>query len=393
MPAPGGPATFTIVEQTPPPMPAPPWGAAAAVTGQQYAASQYTTAQFTPPYTPATIDNTQVVTTWPTEPPPLISEVRRMSRRAEVAFAVFAALAGVTVIVGSFMPVLKLETDAPVGLPTGEFKLNDILGGTNLQVAFAIAGVALLVGAVVANLGQRFGAGLAGGAALSLVAYLGYVWGLITFISDQSVASARAVAAGGGGGTFVETTTDVGMFVLLGGTVLGLIALFIGFAFAGHDSHPPLNRAICLVGALASVAAAAGQLIPENASTFSDNFDADQSTAWITYSRVGIIAVVAIAGLVGFLRCNRWGIGFALGGIVLYSWQWISSLVGFGDQPLPPAFGNPGADLSDLKPTFVTTIGLVAMLGFGALALVLGGKQQTPPPPTAVMLPNSRQGV
>jgi hypothetical protein len=328
----------------------------------------------------------------PTDSQPAVSVVAPTSRAAEVAFAIFASLAGLAVVVGTFFPVLELQTDAPITTPLGEFKLNDILGGTNLQLAFAVGGIALLVGAVLVLLGQRLGAGLAGGAALSLAAYLGYVWGLTRFVSDRTFASATSVAAAGGGGTFVETTTGAGIFVLLGGVVLGLIALFIGFSFAGHDTHPPLNRAICMAGALGSVAAGGGQLIPENSGKFADNFDTDVLTAWITYSRLAIMAVVLLAGVIGFLRCNRWGIGLALGGITLYTWQWISSLAGWGDQPLPPAFFNPGVD-AEFEPTAVTTVGLAVMLGMAALALVLGAGKEPVVAPTRLMAPDYRQGV
>ena len=356
---------------------------AAPLTGAQPTLVQPATDRFHPSSPPLTATAVHAATPVGSAAP-AIDETRANSG-VNIAFGILASLAGLAVIIGSFLPMLTIRTDSSV--PSGDFDLNDIFGGSNLQIAFVIAGVALIAGAVISNFRYRFGAGLSGGTALVLIPYLAYVWGLTRIVSDHAQASAVA----SGQGTFIETTTGVGFFVLAAAVVLGFVAMLVGLAFAGYDTLPPLNRLICMGGALGGIAAGVGQLIPGSGASLSDNFDTGfMGSAWIVYSRLGIMGAIIVATMVGFLRCNRWGVGFAIGSIVIYVWQWISSVADWGTQPLPPAFGNPGGDL---KPTAVTTIGLVAVIGFGALALLVGGRREPLVQPTTVMMPDYRQSA
>lgn len=294
-----------------------------------------------------------------------------VSTTGSVAIAVIASLAGLAAVIGSFLPMLTLTTDAPISADqTGDFTPNDLGGGTNLQVAFIVAGIALVAGGVIAKLGRRFGAGLAGGAGLALIPVVVWVWGLTKVVSDSVEAQASSIAASGQGGTFFQSKLGTGFYVLVGAAVVGLLALFVSLAQTGLDNLKPLNRLVCAGGAIAALLAAIGQLLPENGAEISANWETGGGSATLVYSRLGILFVVAIAGAAGFLYSSRWGVGLALGAAAMYTWQWISSILEAGDFPSPPAFFNPGG--FDAKPHVLTTVGVIAMLVFAALAFITG---------------------
>lgn len=288
-------------------------------------------------------------------------------RQKGIALGALAGLAGLAAIVGSFMPQLNVKSDAPIRDFLGDFKLNDFRG-TNLQVAFIAAGLFMLVGAFLAGTGKKFGRGLLAGAGLALVPAAACVYGLARSTMDVSESAADAASGSGQGGTFFDAQLSVGFYVLLAGALLGLFAFVGSWGRSGADRRHGLNSALCLVGALGSVIAGVGQFIPENGAKISDNFSNSLGSKAFVYGRLAMIVLVAACGVVGFLRKSRWGIGLALGGLALYAWQWLSSFGSFGDIPDPPAFLNPGA--LEAKPHIVTTIGVVAMVIVGVVALV-----------------------
>ena len=81
--------------------------------------------------------------------------------------------------------------------------------------------------------------------------------------------------------------------------------------------------------------------------------------------------MVALAGIVGFLHSNRWGIGLAIGGASIWIWQWLSSIAKLGDAPSPPGFFSL---TNDVTPNVVTTIGVIAMLLFALIAMATAPK-------------------
>ena len=294
--------------------------------------------------------------------------------RGSMVLAVIAGLAGVAAIIGAFVPVLQISTDAPIP-EAGDYKLNDLFLGTNMIIGAIIIGVCLLAGGILATQGKRIGAGLASGAAVALAPVLVIVWGGIDRMSQSAEAHAVATASAGQGGTFFQAKQGAGLWVLIGAAALGLIGLVIALVQAGADGRPPLNMFVGLGGALAAVVAALGQMIPSDARSFGDNFDNSLATNTILYGRLAMIALVAAAGAVGFLCNNRWGIGLALGGVAFWAWQWLSSLAEIGDSPLSPGF-VPVSTL-DGKPHIVTTIGVVAVLVLAVVAILAAPKNRT----------------
>jgi hypothetical protein len=288
------------------------------------------------------------------------------------ALAMLAGLAGIATILGSFLTQVNIKSDAPDSENVlGAFKLNDFRG-TNLQVAFLTAGIVLLIGAAMTASGKRFGRGLLGGAGLALVPAVACVFGLSRDTMDRADVAVTRVNAEGLGGSYFDAQPGIGFYVLLAGALLGLFAFLASFARANNERTHGLNSALCGIGAVASVIAGIGQLIPENGAGLGDNFSDDLGNKAFVYGRLAMAVLVAGCGVVGFMRRSRWGIGLALGGLALYAWQWVSSWRGWGDLPTPPAFENPGGDL---QPHMLTTVGIVLMVIAGLVALGIGGRQ------------------
>jgi len=294
--------------------------------------------------------------------------------RGSTVLAVIAGIAGLAMIIGAFVPVLQISTDAPIP-EAGDYNVNDLFLGTNMIVGVVLVGLCLLAGGILATQGVRLGAGLASGAAVAIAPVLVVLWGGIDRMSQSAEAHAVATASSGQGGTFFQAKQGAGLWVLIAAGALGLIALVIALVQAGADGRPRLNMFVGLAGALAAVVAAVGQMIPSELRSFGDNFDDSLATKTILYGRLAMIVLVATAGAVGFLCNNRWGIGLALGGVVFWTWQWMSSLSEAGDSPLPPGF-VPISTL-DGKPHIVTTVGVLAVLVLAAVAILTAPKPRT----------------
>ena len=288
--------------------------------------------------------------------------------RGSIALAVFSGIAGIATAIAAFVPILRVRTDAPI-VDVGVYKSNDLYLGTNLLIGLLVAAACLIGGGVLAILGRRIGAGLAAGAGLSLAPVVIIIYGGVDMISKRAQGNAIEVASGGGGGTFFQTRLEAGLWILVGAAALGLIVFVISLLQAGNDGLPRINIVIGVLGALAALTAVAGQMIPGHYTTFASNFDNKLGDHPLVLGRLGFIAVVALCGVVGFLRSNRWGLGLALGGVAIWAWQWLSSVTDLGDTPLPPGFVPFGSN-GELKPHIVTTIGVVGVLVMAVIALL-----------------------
>ena len=348
----GGPAVFTIVEQT-----------EAAVPQRSAWATPDDAAAWYPP-TPSgstsTIDSTIAMAQLTGEPPPGTALV-----------AALACLAGIATIAGAFMLILHIDSDAAIPQYLGDYGIGDLDGvGTNFQVAFILAGALMLLGGLLLVQGgaQGFGAGLVAGASLAVVPFVVFMATGSDMLADRALFQAQAVATAGGGGTEFSVTFAAGFFVLIGAAVVGVAACLAALRYGRDDGREPLNTWLCVGAAIACLVAGAGQLIPENGRRFADNYSNPFNEALFVYSRLGIIVVMAVVGILGFLLASRFGLGLAVGAVSLYVWQWASSQFEVGNLPLPPAFFNPGGLTG--KPHPVTTIGVSAMLALlAALAI------------------------
>jgi hypothetical protein len=197
------------------------------------------------------------------------------------------------------------------------------------------------------------------------------VWGNVTQIGNTAASRAQDARNISGIGTFIDTGPSIGFYLLAGGAVVAIIALIVSLAMVRPDNRLPLNGALCLMGGLASVVAAAGQLVPESGAQFSANVSTDSTSALLMVARLAIICLVALCGVIGFSLRSRRGIALALGATSIYVWQWLSSLIELGGFPAEPAFGRPGS--IEVKPHITTTIGVIMMLLLATSTLAITG--------------------
>ncbi len=278
-----------------------------------------------------------------------------------------SALAAVLAVAVAFLDVASIDVTGDSQL-SQVFKLDDF--ASNLTVAAIIAAVLLVGGAAVGATGRRVGSGLAGGAGLALAGMMGMTIGQVIALFDG-----QEVALLDDGGSFTLTTTqEVGFWLAAGAAVLGLLAFALSLASAGKDRFPTINPAIGVLGALGTLAAVVGPLIPMDSAGLGDNFTNESVPPATLYLRLAVLLLIGIGGLVGFLANRRWGIGIALGAISMGVWQWVTALAEWGDQPYGIAGGNPGA--ADFAPHIVTTVGVIAMLLAAVLGLVAAAQQR-----------------
>lgn len=327
--------------------------------------------------------STQEQPVWPVDDPTPTGILMPIRGARSTALALFASAAGIAAIVASFLPQLSATSDAPIPNVLGNYLLNDlataapvggVFTGTNLQGAIIVAGALMLLGGIASAFGRRLGAGLAGGAALSLVPFMVIIWDNITKITDAVAVQAQIAKQSTGVGSVVNTAPAAGFYMLGGAAILGLIALVLSAIRSPNDDHPPLNATLAILGALASLTMAAGQLVPQNSAHFSDNFSTKVLSSAAVVSRLEIVVLVAGCCIAGFARRNRWGHGFVLGSVGIYVWQWVSSIAELGTFPVPPAFGNPGND--EFTPHLVTTVGLAVLLVCIAAGVVVSAQQR-----------------
>ena len=279
-----------------------------------------------------------------------------------------AVVAALVAVVGVFANVTAISTDATSPtFDTGDWLVGDL--GSNLQVAGLVGIAALLVGAVGAGFGIRWGAGLAGGAGLALAGWAALVIGL----AEQPLQAATTAVEQPTTESFTITLTrDLGYWLLLATIVLGGAAFVVSLVLAGNDGRSGLNPWIAALGAVSALIAAGGPLVPEGAATFRNNWSSaggtfDQPTAYLA-GRLAQVLLLAFAGVVGFLQVRRWGLGVAIGGMLPALWLAFTAMLELGDSPVGPAFTNPGDADGDLHA--VTVVGMTALAGLAIVAVI-----------------------
>ena len=284
-------------------------------------------------------------------------------------------LAAIVALAGTFTTTVEITSDtllgptdtAPTEFRTGTWMLDDL--ADNMSIAILIAALLLVIGGVAAGFRWRWGSGLAGGAGLGLTGLVALAIGLAQFPID----AAREFAAVPNAQQFTLTITrDVGYWLLLASAALGLVVFFASINDAFGDRRSGLNPWIAALGALATVVAVLGPMIPEGTAVFSDNWylreGPGEPAALLLLGRLVQLALLAVTGTAGYLCVRRWGLAVAIGGALPIVWLAASTLFDLTDRPVGPAFANPGADEIELHG--VTIIGLSAVVAIGILAVV-----------------------
>jgi len=286
-----------------------------------------------------------------------------------------SVVAAIVALAGTFTTAVQITSDTrlvptdtmPAGFRTGTWMLDDL--ADNMSIAILIAAVLLVIGGVAAGFRWRWGSGLAGGAGLALTGLVALAIGLAQFPID----AARGFAAIPNQQHFVLTITrDVGFWLLLASAALGLMVFFASINDAFGDRRSGLNPWIAALGALATVVAVFGPMIPEGTAIFSDNWylreGPGEPSALLLLGRLVQLALLAISGIAGYLCVRRWGLSLAIGGALPIVWLAASTQFDLTSRPVGPAFANPGADAIELHG--VTIIGVSAVIAIGILAVV-----------------------
>ena len=303
----------------------------------------------------------------------------RLRWSAVTVFGVLMAIAG---LLGSFTVAVGVESDTrlvptdtmPPTFRTGTWYLDDF--ADNLSIAVLIAAIAAVVGGVATAFRWRWGSGLAGGAGLAM-AGLG---ALSVGLAELPLQTARDFAAIPNPQSFTLTlTTDIGYWLLVAAAALGVLVFFASLNEAFGDRRPGLNPWIAALGALSTVVAVIGPMLPEGRAVFSDNWyrveGIGSPPALLLLGRLVQLGLFLLVGIVGYLCVRRWGLALVVGGVLPVVWLALSDLFGITDNPIGPAYRNPGADDNDLHG--VTIIGFSAVLAMLILALVAAYDQTT----------------
>jgi hypothetical protein len=248
--------------------------------------------------------------------------------------------------------------DSPVN---GAWKLNDF--GTNLTVAGALTALTMVLGAIAWCAGFRWGAGLAGGAGAGLAGWVVLALGQAELVVSQ----AQQASLGGS-----AVTRDVGYWALVAAGGLGLVGLFVSLLRTGDDGRAGLDPWVAALGAMATIAAVIGPLIPIDDADIDLNWSSapgtDVPTAWFA-ARFVQLGLLLLCGVFGFLLVRRYGLGLAIGGTICAGWLVLTTATEQTDQPIGLAVGNP--DYTDLEPHIVTIVGVGLMLFFGLVATAM----------------------
>jgi hypothetical protein len=350
-------STEPVQTLPPPTAPADSTGEALPGTGPAEAPDE----MHTPPVTaemPALFDGVSDLAEYPTPREPF---------RVRMVFllALFGAAAMVMSIVAD---VIDLRTTRPApGITTGTRTLEDL--GSNLGLAGFVGAAVMVLGGLLACFGLRWGAGLAGGAGLALAGWAGLSIGL----AELPIAIAESITRTSSVQFTLRVTRDLGWWLIVGVGVIGVIVFLASLRWIGTGRKPALNPLVAAVTALATVVLALGPLVWVNDAVFADNFrsvdPARDLPAAFFAGRLGQVALIAFAGVVGMLIVRSYGLGFAVGGVSVSVWLWVSSLAEIGSNPVGIAYRNPGA--TDTVPHAVTTAGMVASLALLLIAAAL----------------------
>ena len=269
----------------------------------------------------------------------------------------------VAAVVGMFTRVVDIKPDqAAAPFASGSWKLNDF--GTNLTVSGILLAVTMVLGALAWCGGFRWGAGMAGGAGAGLAG-----WAILVLGLAESPINAASGASGIVGST---VTRDIGYWCIAAAGVLGLVVLMTSLLRAGNDGRAGLDPWVAALGAMATIAAVLGPLIPLNDANLDQNWSSPPGADVPTLLFVGRfvqLGLLLLCGVFGFLLVRRYGLGLAIGGTIGVGWMVLTTATEQTDAPIGPALYNPGSD--DGKPYVVTIVGIGLMIFFALVATAM----------------------
>ncbi|MEM1334666.1 MAG: hypothetical protein AAGG08_14535, partial [Actinomycetota bacterium] len=226
----------------------------------------------------------------------------------------------------------------------------------------------LLIGGLAHCFGQRWGAGLAGGAGLALGG-----WAAVTIgLAEVPISTAQRITLDPATpGPFVLTVTrDLGFWLVIALGAIGGVTFLLSLVSAGAGGRPGLDPWTAALGALGGVIAAAGPLVPVGpVAELSSNLGVNDLPVEFFAGRLVQVGVLALASMLGFLLVRTYGLGLAAGALSIPVVMWATALAGIGDAPIGLAVGNIGT--TDIAPHAVTTTGIAIALTMLLVASVI----------------------
>ncbi|MEY4339183.1 MAG: hypothetical protein RLZ14_1033 [Actinomycetota bacterium] len=305
------------------------------------------------------------------------------SRRRAMALLTLSVLAAAASVLSAVAAVVgfdvRSEVNGSLSLKANDFSSNSIVG-------CIIVAVLMVAGAAAAAAGRRFGAGVAGGAAFAAA-------GLLLWIDGQGLAVLDSITSGlheKHVSYQLATTLDVGFWTALVAAGLSLAVVAVAWGWRSTDGRAPHHPAIGVFGAFATLVMVAGLMVPVGGAALVDNFTKDRPVnavrfgkAFVFYLlaidhqpqppvtwalRLALMLLLAVAGLVAFLKGTRFSVGIAVGVLPLQLWLWSTSALQAGDRPFSIAGGNPGG--SGFESHLVTTVGIMMFVVALVISLV-----------------------
>ena len=283
---------------------------------------------------------------------------------------------------------------------SGRFTLDDLRSNSLSVMVAAVAVLALGVGLVLG--GRRIGAGLAGGAAVAVTSMATMDAALVV----AQLHEARRVGLATGVATI---TWEPGFYVVIAAGVLGLVAAAEALT-AWREAGPAVPAVAAALGAIAVVVTVVGALVPTGGRTWADNLAIPGFGTLPSWLRLGALALVGVAGTLGFASRKRWATAVAVGAIAALAAQRIGAV----SPPTPNRRGGPGLAITPLVDAAQTvhTTGLVAVVVLALVGWLVAERRACtecrrrrrrwsatwiwPPPPTspaATVAPSSRRCV
>ncbi len=264
--------------------------------------------------------------------------------------------------------VIDIRTSRPTpGITSGMATLDDI--ATNLGPGGVVGAAVMVVGALLACFGLRWASGLAGGAGLALAGWAALTIGLV----EVPVGEAESITRASNDAFTLTVTRDVGWWLVVGVGVVGTIVFLASARSVRRANQRYLNPLIGGIGAVCVLVLAVGPLVPVGDSTWRDNVRSptaaiDLPTIFFA-GRLAQVALIAFAGVVGFLAVRAYGLGLAAGALSVAACLWITSLLELGPRPTGIAARNPGA--VDTVPHGVTIVGMILSVVVIIIAVIV----------------------
>jgi hypothetical protein len=273
---------------------------------------------------------------------------------------VFALVACGCVLLGWFLPYVSFAGVSG--------SLSDDSG--NIELAVILPSIGGIIAAIVGLRGQRFGAGLAAGAAagVSTMCLVFVAW-VYEIVSNNDF------------GSVIDAGYRIGFFLHVLAGIAAVIIAFLTFSMlqdAASREAKSVPPVVCVFGAIALAGCALGFLLPDNGFSIFDIPSGPIKGAYLTF-----IGVFSIVGIVGFASARPSGAAIGAGAAFTPLLVWVADAMDneeFGSGFFG-GFNDGNSALVALGAATAFVLGIVGMATGRAAATRPAGSAWTPPAP------------